>query len=76
MSKNIKVEINSLISELKIEVHQCDCCKHSDEYPQLSEKLTNLLSESMKGAILNVIDTSSETVDSGCQHNESQKEHH
>lgn len=54
MSKQIKLEIKSLISELKIEVHQCDCCKNSDQSEKLSETLKTVVSESLKEVIENL----------------------
>ena len=51
MSKKTVINISSLISELKVEVHQCGCCMNSNQSQQWIETLKNQVSESLLEAI-------------------------
>ncbi|MCG8762109.1 hypothetical protein G1K46_05065 [Tenacibaculum finnmarkense] len=66
---NIALNINSLISELKIEVHQCNCCTSLNQHPEWSRKLANVVQESILKAVLNAQDTFLKTSDVNSQHN-------
>ena len=76
MSKKVTLNINALISELKIEAPQCNCCKNLNQHPEWSEKLTNVVQESILKAISNAQDILLKTSDANSQHNKQKKEHH
>ncbi len=51
MSKQIVVNIDSLVSGLKIEVRQCGCCMNADKLHTFSNELTYQVTESLLKAI-------------------------